>query len=532
MQSELRTTGERRDLLERAADSLDNWLAAHQRLYLSLAAGLSLLTFAGYAHVKAPWMDEVLEITIARLSGVRAIWAALMDGVQVDPPVLHSMLHFMLRIAGDRVFFAARLPAVAGFTLMCVSLACLAWRHAPPEYAAAVYFLPYATVLRVWAMDVRPYGLMMGLSALALLCWDGMEAPRHRTAWRIGFTLSLAAAFSTHFYSIQLLFPVGCGELAKWILRRRLDWRTFLSVGAALIPYLLWSPILFSGSTRFMKHYFYKAAFKNLADFFGWAIASLPVAGLLLALIAALVIQKNMRMETIPRAALSDRQRALLAVTGGFLLVPVVGYAAGVLATGFFVPYYHIIAAFGVILGIALVLAVFSGHNRIVGLSLFVVMLGHGLFVSARGLSGFVRREAPYPSLSDLRKLIPESRPDIVVPSPMNFLPFQEATRSDPENNLLYLFDAAKAFEDAGTDTSEIVYAQLRGRTAARIEPFDSYTATHRRFYIAVLGDKGIQEWQFHYLLKSAHAGLFWLGKVGDFDLFRVDLHAGGADGS
>ncbi len=515
---------ERADALERSAARLDAWLGAHRRSYLIFATGLCALTFSGYSYAKFPWVDELLMMTIARLGGVKDIWAALMDGIQIDPPVLHSTVHFLFRLFGDHVFLA-RLPAIAGFTLMCVSLACLVWRHAPPLYAAATFFLPYATVLRVWSMDARPYGLMMGFSALTLLCWDGMEDSRRRTAWRIGFTLSLAAALSTHFYSILLLLPLGMGELAKWVFRKRPDWRTLVCIALALLPYMLWSPILLSGARRFMKHYFYKAAFNNFYDFFSFAIASLPMAGILLLLIVAVVLLGRLRREAVARQSLSDRQRVLLAAAVGFLLLPLVGFAAGVLITGFFVPYYHIITAFGVILGLPLLLPEITARSHTAGVCLFLAVMGHGLFVTARGLSGFVRGEARYTRVSEMRKLIPEPRPDIVIPSPAAFLPLHEANRTDPLNSLVYLFDPVKQLEELGTDVADIVYEQLRGRTPARLEQYDAFVASHRRFYIAVLGEsKGLQEWQFRYLLTKAHARLWWLGKVGDFDLFRVDL--------
>ena len=100
---------------------------------------------------------------------------------------------------------------------------------------------------------------------------------------------------------------------------------------------------------------------------------------------------------------------------------------------------------FGFALGVPLALAAISSHDRLIGLALFVAIAGYGLFVTARGLTGYVRRETPYPALAELRKLIPEPRPDIVVPSPFEFLPFQEATRADPQNNLVYLYDPAKS---------------------------------------------------------------------------------------
>jgi hypothetical protein len=513
--------------IERTADQLNSWLETHWRLYLSVAAILCLLTFSGYSRPKAPWVDEVLQLTIERLPTGSAVWDALKDGgIQVDPPLLHLGVHYLFRAFGESIYLA-RLPSILGFCLMCVAIACLVGRYAPPLYAAAAFFLPYATVLRSRAMDARPYGLMFGFSALVLLSWDGIDRSPRKAWWRIAFTLSLAIMFSTHFYSILLLLPLAMGEAAKSYFRKRVDWATLACVAVAMIPYVFWLPTLISAARRYASHYYYPAAFSNLYDFYGSAIASLPLAGVLLFLLAAIAIVGYTGSRTAP----SEGTRVFLFVSAGFLLVPVAGYLAGVTVTGLFVPYYHYIATFGVILGIPLVLSAISGGNRVVALCLFLAVAGHGLFVSARGLSGFVRGvHSEYPQAAEFRKLTGEERPDIVIPAPVHFLPLREANRNDPVDSFVYLFDAKKALRALGTDTADLLYERLRRITPARIEAFDTYLASHPRFYIAVLGPvKGIQEWQYDYLLKQMHARLRWLGKAGDFDVFRVELDSAAA---
>src|SRR5207244_4038689 len=114
---------------------------------------------------------------------------------------------------------------------------------------------------------------------------------------------------------------------------------------------------------------------------------------------------------------------------------------------------------------------------------------------------------------------------DIVVPSPQNFLAYYEAFKSDPVNSLMYLYDVDKSIEYVGSDTGDRVYKSLKPYTGARIEPFDEYLASHKHFFMAVMGDvAGIQEWQFHYLLRNSPQSLKWMGKSGPFDIYSVDL--------
>jgi len=517
--------------LELAAERANAWLASHWRSYLFAASGLCLLTFSGYAHAKIPWNDEVVLLTIARLKSLRDIWTALMDAVQTDPPALQTIVHFLFRFCGDHIFLA-RLPAILGFCLMCASLAILVWRQAPPVYAAATFFLPYATVLRVWSMDARPYGMMMGFSALTLLCWDGFGNLKsaHRTRWRIAFTLSLAATFSTHFYSILLLAPLGAGELTRWILLKKADWATVGCAALALIPYAIWLPILFSGMRVFQvssRHFHGKVSVENFANFYSFAIPSMPMAGILFLLLAATLVVGKTTPEAMPVPPPSDRHRALLATAMTFLVLPAAGYAAGVVATGFFIGYYYMISTFGVILGLPLLLSAITKRSRVIGFCLLIAIAGHGLLVTARGLSGFLRRDPGYPTLAAMRALIPEPHPDIVVDAPAMFLAMHEANRSDHNDSLLFLYDRQKALKEMGTNTADITYGQLRRYTDARIEPFGPYTDAHRTYYLAVPSEGTIEAWRYSYLVKRQHAELWWLGSTGGFDLFHVDLTKG-----
>jgi hypothetical protein len=428
--------------------------------------------------------------------------------------------HYLMRVFGDGMF-AMRLPAIAGFTVGCLSLACLAWRYVPAIFAAGVFFMPYATGMRWRAMDARSYGMMFGWTALTLLCWDrmGREGAR-RNAWRAAFALSLAALMSTHFYSILVLLPLGLGEITRWIQKRRIEWATVLCAAAGCIPYVFWLPILVSASREYMAGLYYRVNFEHFYTFYDSVILSLPFVGAFLLILAAMALRRS------PVARVAPEPSALCApasVCIGFLLIPVVGFLAGLLATGVFIPYHYTIAAVGIALGVPLALAAMSGGDRTIGLALFLAIAGHGLFVTARGLSGYARREAPYPALAEVRKLIPEQHPDIVVPSPFEFLPFQEATRADPQNNLVYLYDAAKSRQILKVDTPDLNALHLRGITPARFEPFDEYIAAHGRFYVAMTGDS-MGVWLNTYLSETLLARFTRLGKAGRFELYRVDL--------
>lgn len=514
-------------VFEELAGRLNRTLENHRVAFLILASALCLVTFTGYSHAKVPWIDEVCTITIARQKTFAQMWAAVKAAIETDPPFIELIDHYLFRFFGDHIFLA-RLPAILGFCATCVSLSIVVWRHTSAVYGAAAFFLPYATGLRVRAMDARPYGMMIGFSALALLCSDalGDETTRHRTAWRVGFTLSLICTFFSHFFSIWLLAGIGLGELYRLFIRRKIDRFTPLAVAVGLIPWVLCLPVLISGTHVYeMKegHFHGHLAFKDLMSFYGDHVASLPFACGFLLLFAAFAVAGGRIGSTVNWKTLSPGYRAMLAASAGFFLAPLVGFAAGVVVTKVFVGYYYLIVAFGVAVGIPLTFAAFQGPlARVAGLCLFVSALGYGMFVTARGLSDFLRRDQVFPSMEELEKRIPEPHPEIVVSGPVDMLPFHEATHS---RNLIYLMDPQKALQQLGSNTSDIVYKELQPYTSANIIPFDTYIASHPHYYLAVFQNgTGLDDWQFHYLLTTRHAGLLWLGKVGDVDLFRVDV--------
>jgi hypothetical protein len=526
MASPLERTPGVRDLVTRSAQALDLWLAANRRLYLAAACLVCFVANLGYAHFRVITSDECLQMIIFRQPGVRAVWDSLMAGVQVDPPVADTAMNFLFRIFGDRLLLA-RLPSVLAFCLLCLCLSSIVWRYAGAIYGAAAFFMPFATALRSWGSLSRPYASLLGFSALALLCWDRLNDPelRHVVRWRLALVLSLAATFSTHFYSITILFPLALAELAKWRIRKRVDWPTLLCMALGFIPYLIWSPILLASTRTFLPHPFPSPAFKTLYEFYGDMLFSLPwVGALLLMLVAGAYIGRSHEGSQPGKQAAASGFRPLMVFCAGCLLLPVCGAVITAMKLSIYGPRMSLISVFGLVVGLPLLIGL-AGARQAVGLALFAAMAGNAALVAAQGVMRLRGREAPYPAVTAFRRLIPEPHPDIVVPETNVFLPLVETNRDDPENSLVYLFDTAKQLAVRGSDTPDVASRIIQGRSRARILPFDPYAATHSHFYVVLDTDvKDIDAWQFKYLLNQMHATFRWLGSVEGWSVYSVDL--------
>ena len=531
MQSQIERTPGVRDIVTRSAHALDLWLAANRRLYLAAACLVCLVANLGYAHFRVITSDECLQMIVFRQPDIRAIWNSLVAGVQVDPPVADTAMHYLFRIFGDHLLLA-RLPSVATFCLMCLCLSLIVWRYTGAIYGAAAFFMPFATVLRSWGSLSRPYAPLLGFSSLALLCWDTLQDTelRHVTRWRVAYILSLAATFSTHFYSISILFPLALAELAKWRIRKRVDWPTLLCTAVALIPYFIWSPVLMASARTFLPHPFPLPPFKALYEFYGDALFSLPWVGALLMMLLAGAYSGLSNVDGQPRKQIDPTVRPLMVFCAGCLLLPVCGAVSTAMKMSLYGPRMSLISLFGLVVGLPLVINL-AGARKAVGLALFAAMAGNAAMVAAQGAMRLRSRETPYPVVAEFRRLIPETHPDIVIPETNVFLPLVETNRNDPENSLLYLFDTAKQLAVRGSDTPDVASRIVQGRSRARLLPFDPYLATHSRFYLALATNvKDIDAWQFKYLLNQLHATFRWLGTVEGWNVYSVDLgqrHAG-----
>jgi hypothetical protein len=512
----------------RAADALEAWLDAHRYLFLGFASALCLVANLGYAHFRSVTADECLQLLIVRQTSLRAIWDSLCAGVQVDPPVQDAVIHYLFGMFGDHLLLA-RLPSVLGFWLMCLCVSLLVWRHAGAVLGAAAFFAPLATFLRSWASLTRPEALRLAFSALALLCWDRLQQPGLRRVWlwRLTFVVALALMFSTHFFSVTILFPLAVGELLKWKTRGRIDWATVLCIAAGFVPWIVWSPILVAATHTFMARSQPLPALKTLYDFYGDMLFLLPWAGALMLMLLAAAYRGSVAdgpaLESDAARPAGD-VRALLAFCGAAMLLPVLGAIISLVHNGLYWPRMSLIAIIGLIVGLPLLLAS-SRLRKTAGVALLAAMAANAGSIAAQGALWLDRQQDPYPSFAELRARIREPLPDIVFADDYDFLPIYEVNKNDPEADVIYLFDSDKQYAIRGSDTPDVASRILQNRTRARIYPFDLYVAGHSHFYLLSPVDVVTADsWQFRYLLTKMHARLNWLGNVHGWDLFSVDL--------
>ena len=159
-----------------------------------------------------------------------------------------------------------RLPALAGFALMCLCLYHIVRRFSGPAGVLAM-LLPLVSGARYYAAEGRGYGLMLGFSTLALLCWLRAAEGERRKLFLPLLAFSLAAAVSSHYYAILILAPLGAAELVRTWIQRKWDIPMWLALGAAFLPIaLFWSTI--RSARGYSAHFWASPEWSAVSEFF------------------------------------------------------------------------------------------------------------------------------------------------------------------------------------------------------------------------------------------------------------------------
>ena len=219
----------------------------------------------GWSHAKLMSQDEMYQFqtdsvgTLAKLIQVQRT-----SPISLDPLLDHALSHGAMQVFGVGAF-AARLPALAGFLLMQVCLFFFVRNLAGERAGAVAAAFPAMTATLYYSAEGRPYGLMLGLYALAMWCWQaasreptsenpdvghpqGKGNSEHGTDTRtwalVGLAAAIAATINAHYFGILLLAPVCAAEAWRTLARRRIDSAVCGAIVVGMLGWLGTMPFL------------------------------------------------------------------------------------------------------------------------------------------------------------------------------------------------------------------------------------------------------------------------------------------------
>jgi len=239
-------------------------------VFVLLTAAVSL----AWSHNKLMSQDEMYAFQTYSMPTV----AELVHVQRTEPISLDPLLYPLLSHAAMKAFgaseFALRLPALLGFLLMQVCLFFFVRNVAGERAGVVAAAFPALTATLFYSAEGRPYGLMLGLYALALWCWQvaskptpqnrDMGHPNSRKWSLAGLAAAIAATINAHYFGILLLVPICAAEGFRSVQRRRMDWPMCAAICAGMAGFAATGPFL-QAADEFRKNY-YNAGTVGLHD--------------------------------------------------------------------------------------------------------------------------------------------------------------------------------------------------------------------------------------------------------------------------
>ena len=239
-------------------------------VFVCATAAVSL----GWSHVKLMSQDEMYQFqtdsvgSLEELVHVQRVWP-----ISLDPLLDHALSHGAMQVFGAGAgAFALRLPALAGFLLMQICLYFFVRNMAGERAGAVTAAFPAITATLFYSAEGRPYGLLLGLYALAVLSWQAaagsfsvLRSPlsvraegrtvRGRIWALVGLAGAIAATINAHYFGVLLLVPVCAAEGWRTLKRRQVDWAVCAAIGVGMLGFLGVQPFL-HGASEFRKNYY------------------------------------------------------------------------------------------------------------------------------------------------------------------------------------------------------------------------------------------------------------------------------------
>jgi hypothetical protein len=492
---------------QRALQSMAGWVS--RRSYAVMAVWLCLVGAAmvGCSRQKLLWNDEVMNKWVFTLPTARAVWRALKLGTALYPPFVPLLGHWVTHLLGPSPL-VLRLPCMVGVGVMLMCLFLTLRRYIGPLYALLGLVIPFCTVLPAYGYDATPYGIMYGFLGAAIYCWD-KAGDRDRSWWNVAFGLAVAAMLGCHFYA---LFALPAFYLAEGVrtLRRGVNWWTTGALVAASASELLYLPLVIGIRGRFLGVYWSTPHWGSIPRMLAGTMNGLAVPLYVFLLLAAALVA--LRFRFTPREykdQANGRFRELTALAFGLLLVPLLGWLAGMLVFKAFVHRYVQHGLFGVFLLVPLFAARHFRADRSLGLALLVACGLPASLSVARGVAGDFKPPARHDDFAQLEQALPKLSGDIVV---SNFLVFTPLVDYSPalRARCIYFWDREKELQYTGQDMLAYGAPALAQLGFFRGEPWSSYHDRDKAFLFLAAADSvpdGVGEWLRAYMKASDRYG-------------------------
>lgn len=508
-----------REAASLAAHRFATGVEQHAGKLAALFSVLFLIVCLLRAATKLLWFDELGMYYAAKLLPMADLQAFFREGLDNHPPGPVLLVRAAIGMLGDH-HSVARLPFSLGYLLMCLCIYRFVSRRCPRSYGLAAMLFPMILPTVYYATEIRGYGIVLGMTGVALVSWQELAENRRRVLAACGLLASLAFALCCHYYAILLWIPLGLAELSRSWKTRRIDYLVWASMILALSPLILLRQGIQAAHAAYGASVWNPPSLSGIENSY-LEFLSLGFAPLFAAAVLWMMVKGVASVRDGGRFFVPAHERIL---AGSLALMPVFAVPLS-FVTGSFSARYALPTIVG--LAIFLAFAMCRSSQRDLALSGVVVVALFGSFVLK---AGGIRQQAAQngglgvPIGEPLRRqpwmhILESSQLPIAATTPVFFLQLQHYAPPPVRERISYLADRKLAIEVEGADTNDLNLLQLSRRLPIRVAPYRDYVASHPHFLLCA--DTTWQTWQLAQLRKEG-AQLVFLTRSGTIYVFEV----------
>ncbi|MCI0602237.1 glycosyltransferase family 39 protein [bacterium] len=475
-------------------DRIIHFLETKTAFVLIVLSGLYLLIVSSLSFRKVFWNDELFTLYFAKLPVWTDLWWSLSTGADQIPPTFVMITKFCLLLFGTNEI-SVRLPEMIGFLVMSLSLYRIVSHRTSSIHGLIAMLFPMITSALYFSYEARPYGLLLGCSAMAFLCWQRAVEGNNRKLFVFGLCGSLAAALMSHYYGILLFFPIILGELVRTFFMRKFDHRVWIAIFMALTPLLLFLPLM-NASIEYAPHFWSKPVWSQIFHFYDSLFRPAALTFALVCILTALLLRFRFTEWSGPGRSFVSHE---LAAGVGFVLLPVVGVLIGKVIVGAFSERYAITAVIGFSVLVPFAIYYFSISRRIVALWLVCIFIGF----LARSVIDFTTVTEDSKNVKSSFDFVEKNtEKDIPVVSWWSPLRFWYYAPKDLAERVYYLADVKASVGYLGNDTIDRGLLDLRPWfPIPNVRAYDLFLQSNPQFYLYYSSSD--EDWRWNWILSG-----------------------------
>ena len=511
-----------RGALQRSGSALE----AHSFIAFGLLLLIYLFAELGYSFDAPLWHDELFTFYIAQAPSLHAMLDQIRT-VDLNPPLSYLLTRLSFHLFGAGTL-QCRLPEIAGFALALLGVFAFVRRRAGNAFALLAAALLFGSRAGELVFQARPYGLMLGTSALALAFWQAASAPTRkgppRSSWaELGLFFALTALLLTHIFGLFSWAALLVAEAVQSGRRRRV---APLRLAAMLLPLaatLLYLPMLQNHAKSA-----FPAAFQPTGnDIFLFYMGHVDRELICLWLSAFVIVLLAGKSWLRGSSSFVLTQAEWVAVCG-LIAAPLILIGLLMLTHGAFFDRYGVIACLGTSVLFSVLFCFWTGNRAGAALvAIVIALLITGRLpnaVSTVSAAQVFRHTEPRVVPLNI-SLLQDPRLPLVTSSGLTFLEMQRREPDPLLSRTFYLTDSSAALTQAHATIFEGMALEARlFPIRSHVEPYAQFVSEHPVFY--VLGTYDYPEDWLLRRLQANGAQLQVLGRVEgsykDHELYKV----------